>query len=604
MNAAISALVTELEGLLLAGRPREAREALLERRPPLDAKLALVAAEVYAACGRPRRAAALLELAARSLGTIGTARAAARALLAAGRHRRARLVLEPHAADGAVAVLMAIARNEPVPVAALPPVDVDEVLDRALSESTPTATLTSTLSSAPTSTRARLALVARLRAEGDADGSRAVLRAGLKGREDARLELPLAMAAVDDGAWDEAALVLARARARHPDLARRADLRLLLAWVTLQAGRRDDAISTLRGAIGGSALDTALLALLDPSTVVTTAAPAAVTSSPERQHQRAPRADGPPKRSPTKAWSGPVGVFDATSQPANPFFRRVAIAVAVVIVLVGLGKTIAKRWPTGSHVVDAGPVVSDVSDVSAAAAAEFSRRASECGVMLPAVLEPGLLYAEVAARLLASGYQGGAVTAGDVVLRVDQALGLAGDTATVRLLRTTSGVTPGVVVRDETSVGLALAQSDDTPRQAVYEIVKVSAMRLAATTIRPCATANPGFVCVTARGTCQQLDFVIGAVCPESASATSDLPSCSFDVVVVRTPAPATIVDAGAVVVVDAGDVVAVDGGNPAAVGFVSDGGTPAAISLIGGAGPATDDAGSAATDAGQVDAG
>ena len=610
MNAEITALLSELEALLMAGKPGEARAVLLAKRPALDAELVLVAADIYAACGRPRRAAALLWLAARRLGTIGTARAAARALLTLGRHRRARLVLEPHAADGAVAVLMAVARSEPLPLEVLSPVDIDEVLDHALSQPTSTTTLTDALSMSPTSTRARLAVVARLRAEGARDESRAVLRAGLKGREDARLELPLAMAAIDDGAWDEAALVLARARARHPDLARRADLRLVLAWVTLQAGRRDDAISTLRGASGNHDVDAALLALLDPTT---SSAPAAPTSAPmTTAPQPLLRADGPPKRPATKIGAaGPVAVVDAIPEQTSPWFRRAAMAVAAIVVLVAVGRTVNARWPRSVDVVDAGAVD---AGVDASVAAAFSRRADQCGVAFPAVLEPGLLYAEVAARWIASGYNGQAVSAGDVVVRLDDALASPGEPAAVRVLQTAAGVHPGVVIVDEKAIGLALAHGDDGPRPRVDAVVQTGRMGLGPTSTRPCAAANPGFTCVTARSTCQELEVIVGALCPDGAKSTAELGACAFDVVVVRTPV-VVAVDAG-VVVVDAGvvdggsaDAGVVDGGSADAGvvdggsvdgGSVVDGGAADAGSVVDGG---VADAG-VVVDAGQVDGG
>ena len=597
MNADTAALLGELEALLVAGTPRQARALLLARKPPLDAELVLVAAEVYAASGRPRRGAALLWLAARRLGTIGTARAAARALLTLGRHRRARLVLEPHAADGAVAVLMAVARSEPLPLDVVSPVDVDDVLDRALSQPTSTASLHEAMAMAPTSARARLAVVARLRAEGDAEGSRALLRAGLKGREDARLELPLAMAAVDDGAWDEAALVLARARARHPDLARRADLRLVLAWATLQAGRRDDAISMLRGAAGANEIDTALLQLLDPRQAPTTPALRAVENGPASgfvadaklpagQSQRPP-----PLKS---TLSTPVTMLDAASESTNPIFRRFAIACFALVVLVAVGKTVIDRWPRADAAVDVktAPVV---TAASSPAAGDFSRRADECGVAFPAVFEPGLLYAEVAARLIASGYNGLPVSAGSVVVALSDAVSAPGDSGMVHVLESSARVAPGVVVVDERATGVAIAHTTDSPRPLVSEIVRVRRMGLGPTSPRACAVADPGFTCVSARSTCQQLEIVVGAICPDNAKTTNDLRSCAFDVVVVRVP-PIAAADAGSVT------AAAVDAGPPVDAGVVDAG-------VVGGAPveAGADDAGradSGVSDAGGADAG
>jgi plasmid stability protein len=240
------------------GRPKEALELVAASRPPVDAGLALFVAEAWAAVGHERRGAALLLLAARrSPGDRALALEAARALLRRGHHRQASRLLAPHAVSAPV--LVAVAARQPS--GALRVVDVQDEIDHALATPTTTAALTSLLERAPGSVRLRVAVAARTLDEGHGAEARAILRAGLMGREDARLELALATVAVASGTWDEAAVVIARARSRFPHLARDPALQALLALVTVSAGRRDDAISLLHGTQGAH-ITAALHALL------------------------------------------------------------------------------------------------------------------------------------------------------------------------------------------------------------------------------------------------------------------------------------------------------------------------------------------------------
>jgi hypothetical protein len=244
-----------------AGRAREAADLLAAERPPLDPALAVVAAEALAATGRERRAAALLLLAARRHGSDRTVvLEAARALLRRGQHRRAGRVLTGHDAP----VLAAIAARQAVPTTTTTTTtDLQDEIDRALATPTPTPALAALLERAPTSTRLRVATAARALDEGRGADARAILRAGLQGRDDARLEVALATVAVATGTWDEAAVVIARARSRFPPLARDPALLALLGLVTLAAGRRDDALSVLHGGARHGMVG-ALQALLTP----------------------------------------------------------------------------------------------------------------------------------------------------------------------------------------------------------------------------------------------------------------------------------------------------------------------------------------------------
>jgi len=271
MSATIASRVADA---VTGGRPKEALDLVAAERPPIEPGLAPLVAEALAATAHDRRGAALLLLAARRHpGDRTLALEAARALLRRGRHRQASRVLAPHAATAPV--LVAVAARQPV--GALPPGDVQDEIDHALATPTSTAALTALLERAPASVRLRVAVAARALDEDRGAEARAILRAGLKGHDDARLEVALATVAVASGTWDEAAVVIARARSRFPRLARDPALQALLGLVTLQAGRRDDALSLLGGV--RTPITTALHALLSAPTPTRPAAPAPTSSA-------------------------------------------------------------------------------------------------------------------------------------------------------------------------------------------------------------------------------------------------------------------------------------------------------------------------------------
>lgn len=263
---------------LRAGRPREAAEILDAERPPLDRNLVSLAAEALAASGRERRATALLTLAARRYPhDRALALEAGRSLLRRGMRRRALHAVAAHGAS----ILLAVAARQ-----ALPAVDNaedrEDEIDRALAGATTTQALQALLEKSPGSVRLRLAVAARALDENRAADARAVLRAGLQGREDARLELALASVAIVAGTWDEAAIVVARTRARFPRLARDPTILALHGFVTVGAGRRDETVSLLQAA-GAGPMGGALLSLL---------------ALPNRPHLSSTQAPGGPSLAP------------------------------------------------------------------------------------------------------------------------------------------------------------------------------------------------------------------------------------------------------------------------------------------------------------------
>jgi hypothetical protein len=361
---------------LRAGRPREAAEVLDTERPALDRALVPLAAEALAASGRERRATALLVLAARRFpDDRAVALEAGRALLRRGMRRRAIRAIATHNAP----VLVAVATRQALPSASAAE-DREDEIDRALAASSTTVDLQSLLERATSSVRLRIAVAARALDENRAADARAILRAGLQGREDARLELALASVAMVAGTWDEAAIVVARTRARFPRLARDPAVTALHGFITAAAGRRDETISLLQSA-GAGPVAGAILSVL------------ALPTRPSPMATAAPGGTATPSSTPTgMARSATVSKMAAGSPaPMAPAAAMLPITTSGPRPMSALMQATLARAAQGSGKSAGGAAsgaVSSSGDAAAAAAAPLSEHHGELGERRPTPSAP------------------------------------------------------------------------------------------------------------------------------------------------------------------------------------------------------------------------
>jgi hypothetical protein len=582
------ALEKTVQDALKAGAPKTALEAV--GGAPLSSALAVVVAEALEANGQQRRAGALLWLAAlKEPGHRGVSVAAARAMLRLGLRRRAKRVLEAHA--DTAAVLCAVAAGADVP-AAVDVVDDEDGIDFALASAVDLAALRAVLAQSPASSRVRLEVARRQADDGDIVGAKATLRAGLSGgRQDARLELALAMVCFAAGDFEEAAVVVAKARSRYPSCARSQALLVLLASAQLSAGRRDDAVSVVHGATSPGPVLKALASLRSPApvqalgTTGTTGTTGAAAEVPAPAHQAPPptpaAAAAPPGLKtasaprPEGAWKGVVEVKEHAAAGGSPLKWLAAFSAVVVAVVIvkGVGGDDVAGADAGTVVAvsegrDAGIGDVDVGPTS------FSAMASRCGVTLAPWTEAPLPLPEFSGRAKRSGWNGRDTKVGS--LRIDVAPAVAPGLAYV-VLRTGARADPAAVIREEDPgvvAGVAMVNVVSSGRARVSDVVDVKRTGIAALTTRSCPEANPGSVCVVGRSQCEGLDVTLQAICAQGEAGLEGLATCEHDTVILMPNAGAA------------------DASSDGAVDSSADGGVD----------DATVDAGSA--DAGSADAG
>ncbi len=368
---------------LAAGTPKAALDAAA--KAPLSSSLALGVAEAYEATGRGRRGAALLLLAARAdAENRAVVVAAARAMLRLGRRGRARRLLDP--LGNRATVLAAVASGAPLPESS-DAYDGDDVVDFALASGAPLPELQTILVATPGCCRLRIEVARRQADAGDVVNAKATLRAGLAGgRQDARLELALAMLCFGAGDFDEAAVVVAKARSRHAACAKDNTLLMLLAAAQVGADHRDNAISVVHGAVRPDPALLAFAAMLSPASVVPATAPgttSSVVTSNAPTSTTAPAASGTaasassPVPAKASAWRG---VVDSEPTPAPSSRGPLAAVIAVVAAVAVIGVARSRGDDDNAPLPNAGPVAVADAGVVNLSPSLFSQAATRCGV--------------------------------------------------------------------------------------------------------------------------------------------------------------------------------------------------------------------------------
>ncbi|MDP2343732.1 MAG: tetratricopeptide repeat protein [Deltaproteobacteria bacterium] len=541
----------EVRASFLEGKSRAARALLDERKPvPKGGGDVVLVAEVWACTGAFQRAAAILRWGSRCFGTDADVDVvAARSALARGHDRfaKALLVDRPGRARDVLRARIALTALEPAADD-----DIDAAVDVVLAQRDPTRALalaTAALARAPTSSRARLVCARMMRAAGQLDEGRALLKEATRSPlEDARLELALALALVADEKHDEAGLAAARLRSRHPDLAGERELRFLLTMLAWTAGRPDDAAAV---AAGG----TALLPAEAAAAVFLHGGPAAaddVATAP-------PRAPRPHKEVSSAVPKAPsFAVFEAPyEEPAA--WRRPAAIVALVLSVGVIGFKYLER----SHaellpgflvddVVDAGPgsaghphprdVVVDAGPPPfqpRITGEAFRSLAYACSVTIPPIVDIGMPFANIAPALVGKIFNERRFSPARLPLPLDvDLLGRVG----VKFVPLGTGgrVEPALILGQDRGagggntdvvIGYALfPATEDRPQVAA--VVDVGRIPLSVPALALCPGSG---TCFRSTGQCEGVDVVVRGRCSSDAPLkdAAALGPCLIDALVV-----------------------------------------------------------------------
>ena len=550
-----------------AGAMREARTLLEQERPSLVGATpaeVLWAAEVYAATGAFRRSTALLiQAASAAVDDAQLATAAARSAIVLGHERRAwRLLARHEGTMGAWRLIQTLARTASPPTTPQPTMSsateplavLGEHLDALLLAAEPptSSALEALLNGAPRFTRARLALAESLARSGEKAQARTVLRAGLKIAEDARLDVALATLAASVGAHDETALHLARGRARYPDLAARADLRLMLSLATWHGGRREDAISLLAGAKNLTAGEAELLLLLQPRVIPASTAgapPAAAPSTDSADNTISSTSAPPAAQGPKGADIAPVAMvihqFGTNDDVAASRTRLALLGIVVVLLAAFTWKFALPRVMLMLNPPAPPPPPAEVVEVEKApppgmTGPAFAQEASACGFTISNNLEVGTSWASTRDQLRRTGWQGKKTPLGGLRMKIPEEISTGGGELDV--LDVDKAVSPLLVWAPGREGGFVLGgagfATTTTQRATVGKLVRLSDLAPASLVASACHSAGDTGQCALVITKCRALTAVIKAICVDGQATVETLPNCLLEFAFVAPPMP------------------------------------------------------------------